>query len=81
MNKKGFDIKKITSMRLFFPIVCLLLMLIVAAFTIPGFFKVSITNGVLYGYMVDIVNRCSELIFLAVGLTLVTAASGGQEED
>lgn len=79
MNKKGFDIKKVTSMHMFFPIVCLLLMLVVAAVTIPGFFKVSITNGVLYGYMVDIVNRSSELIILAVGMTLVTAASGGQD--
>ena len=79
MNKKGFDIKKVTSMHMFFPIVCLLLMLVVAAVTIPGFFKVSITHGVLYGYMVDIVNRSSELIILAVGMTLVTAASGGQD--
>ena len=39
----------------------------------------NITNGVLYGYIVDIVNRSSELIILAVGMTLVTAASGGQD--
>ncbi|MGN1167538.1 MAG: ABC transporter permease [Lachnospiraceae bacterium] len=79
MNKKGFNIKKITSMRLFLPIVCLLAMLVVAAIAIPGFFKISITNGVLYGYIVDIVNRSSELVILAVGMTLVTAASGGQD--
>lgn len=66
-------------MRLFLPIVCLLVMLVVAAFTIPGFFKVSITNGVLYGYPIDVINRASELVILAVGMTLVTAASGGQD--
>lgn len=79
MNKKEFDIKKLTSMRLFLPIVCLVAMLIVAAVTIPGFFKISITNGVLYGYPVDVINRASELVILAVGMTLVTAASGGQD--
>ncbi len=79
MNKKEFDIKKLTSMRLFLPILCLLAMLVVAAFTIPGFFKISITNGVLYGYPVDVINRASELVILAVGMTLVTAASGGQD--
>ena len=29
MNKNGFDMKKLTSMRLFLPIVCLLAMLVV----------------------------------------------------
>lgn len=71
--------KKLTSMRLFLPIVCLAAMLVVAAVTIPGFFKISITNGVLYGYPIDVVNRASELAILAVGMTLVTAASGGQD--
>ena len=79
MNKKEFDMKKLTSMRLFLPIVCLLAMLVIATVTIPGFFKISITNGVLYGYPIDVINRASELVILAVGMTLVTAASGGQD--
>ena len=77
MNKDS--IKKITSMRLFLPIVCLVAVLLVNLITTPGFFKVSINNGVLYGYIVDVVNRASELVILAVGMTLVTAASGGQD--
>ena len=77
MNKNS--IKKITSMRLFLPIVCLVAVLLVNLITTPGFFKVSINNGVLYGYIVDVVNRASELVILAVGMTLVTAASGGQD--
>ena len=71
--------KKITSMRLFMPIVCLLAVLLINVITTPGFFKVSINNGVLYGYIVDVINRASELVILAVGMTLVTAASGGQD--
>ena len=47
MNKDS--IKKITSMRLFLPIVCLVAVLLVNLITTPGFFKISINNGVLYG--------------------------------
>lgn len=77
--KKTFDFKKITGMRLFMPIVCLLAVLLVNVITTPGFFKISLNNGVLYGYIVDVVNRASELVILAIGMTLVTAASGGQD--
>lgn len=66
-------------MRLFLPLACLVVMLIVASITIEDFFMISMKNGVLFGYLVDIVNRSSELIILAVGMTLVTAASGGQD--
>jgi len=34
---------------------------------------------VFYGYIIDIINRSSELIILAVGMTLVVAASGGTD--
>ena len=77
--EKKFDIKKITKMRLFMPLVCLLVVLLVNVITTPSFFQISINNGVLYGYIVDVVNRASELVILAVGMTLVTAASGGQD--
>lgn len=78
-SKTSFDIKKITSMRLFLPIVCLLAVLLVNVITTPNFFVVSIKGGVLSGYIVDVINRASELVILAVGMTLVTAASGGQD--
>lgn len=76
-NKTG--IKKITSARLFMPLVCLAAVLLVNVITTPDFFKVSINNGVLFGYVIDVINRASELVILAVGMTLVTAASGGQD--
>lgn len=69
--------KKLTSMRLFMPLVCLLAIIIVATITIPGFLSMSLKNGVPYGYPVDVINRASELVILSVGMTLVTAASGG----
>lgn len=79
MNKEQSFLKKLTSMRLFLPIMCLLVIIIVATITIPGFLTLSLKNGVPYGYPVDVINRASELVILAVGMTLVTAASGGQD--
>ena len=78
-EKKTSGLKKITSMRLFMPIVCLLVIIVVATVTIPGFLNITLNNGVPYGYPVDVINRASELVILAVGMTLVTAASGGQD--
>ena len=79
MSNTKFVLKKITSARLFMPLVCLAAVLLVNVITTPGFFKVSINNGVLFGYVIDVINRASELVILAVGMTLVTAASGGQD--
>ena len=78
MNKS--KLKKITSARLFLPIVCLIAVLLLNVIRTPDFFNVSIRNGVLYGYIVDVINRASELVILAIGMTLVTAASGGQDQ-
>ena len=78
-EKKSFNWKAITQHRLFLPIVCLLVVLLVNVIKTPNFFAVSIKNGVLYGYLVDVVNRASELVIVAIGMTLVTAASGGQD--
>lgn len=61
------------------PIVCLLVVLLSNVISTPDFFNVSIQNGVLYGYVIDVINRASELVILAIGMTLVTSASGGQD--
>lgn len=76
---KSVQIKKITSHHLFMPFICLAVVLLINVIKTPDFFSVSINNGVLYGYVIDVINRASELVILAVGMTLVTAASGGQD--
>ena len=73
------NLKKITSYRLFLPILCLILVLFINVIKTPTFFDVSIKNGVLYGYIIDVINRASELVILAVGMTLVVASSGGTD--
>lgn len=75
MNK----IKKITSYDLFLPIMCFILVLLINVIKTPTFFEVSIKNGVFYGYIIDVINRASELVILAVGMTLVVASSGGTD--
>lgn len=77
--KKGFNLKKLTEHHLFMPLICLAVVLLVNVIKTPNFFEISINHGVLYGYLIDIINRASELVILAIGMTLVTAASGGQD--
>ena len=44
-----------------------------------NFFTISINNGILYGRLIDILNRGSEAAILAIGMTLVVAASAGTD--
>ncbi|MCR5304829.1 MAG: ABC transporter permease, partial [Lachnospiraceae bacterium] len=45
----------------------------------PDFFNITVKNGVLYGRLIDILNRGSEIAILAVGQTLVVAVSAGTD--
>lgn len=79
MAEKKFNFRSITQNRLFLPLVCLIVVLLSNLIKTPDFFVISMHDGVLYGYIIDVINRASELVILAVGMTLVTAASGGQD--
>ncbi len=72
-------IKKVTKLTLFLPLVCLVLVLLLNLIKDPGFFKIAVNNGVLYGRLIDILNRGSEIAILAIGQTLVVAASAGTD--
>lgn len=78
-TEKFKSLKAITSKQLFLPLFALVLMLIINVIITPSFFKISIQNGVLYGYIIDILNRSCELVILAVGMTLVVASSRGTD--
>ena len=71
--------KRITGFRLFLPILCLLLVLLVNLIQTPTFFKITVQNGVFYGFIIDIINRSSGLVIMALGMTLVVASSGGTD--
>ena len=79
LRGRSFSLSGIVRKQLFLPIFALFLMLIFNVINTPDFFKVSIQNGVLYGYIIDIINRACELVILAVGMTLVVASSRGTD--
>jgi ribose/xylose/arabinose/galactoside ABC-type transport system permease subunit len=72
-------VKKLTKRALFMPIFCMVLVLLVNLIKSPAFFSIAIQNGVLYGRLIDILNRGSEIAILAVGQTLVVAVSAGTD--
>lgn len=76
---KSFHWGRIVKHHLFLPIACLVVVLLTNVIKTPDFFQISLNNGMLYGYVIDVINRASELVILAVGMTLVTASSGGQD--
>jgi simple sugar transport system permease protein len=62
--------------RTFWPIATLGLLLLFNLATNPHFFSITLRNGHLYGSLVDILNRASPLMIIAIGLTLVIATHG-----
>lgn len=81
-QKTKFNWSKYSQLML--PIVSILLIVLFNLFRDPGFFSVEIAknnagNTVLTGNLISIFNGASELAVLAMGMTLVTAACGGQD--
>jgi simple sugar transport system permease protein len=72
-------IRKIVKYKLFLPLFCLVLVLLINLFKDPSFFSIAINNGVLFGRLIDVLNRGSEIAILAVGQTLVIAVSAGTD--
>ena len=79
-------LKKVSKKPLFLPLFSVLLVLIInviydATQGNPpfAFFQISITEGALYGRIIDILNRGSEAAILAIGMTLVVSSSAGTD--
>jgi simple sugar transport system permease protein len=68
--------KRIRENRLFWPLVALALIFIFNAIFSPGFFKLGILNGHLYGNLIDVFNNSAPLMLVALGMTLVIATGG-----
>lgn len=70
--------------QLTIPIIAICLLVLFNLIRDPGFFSIGIMhnndgNVVLAGNLISIINGASELAILAMGMTLVTAACGGQD--
>ena len=82
--KPGAWLKNLVRQQIFIPLAALLILVVFNLIADPGFFKITMgqnSNGdpVLSGYLITILNNASELVILAIGMTLVTSASGGQD--
>jgi simple sugar transport system permease protein len=80
----GKRFQKLMKSQLVVPLFALLLLVVFNLIRDVGFFSLSITtnnagNSVLSGNIISILNGASELAILAIGMTLVTAACGGQD--
>ena len=84
MSKKYDKKFSLNLGQLTIPIIAILLLVLFNLFRDPSFFYIGIAhnndgNIVLSGNLVSIINGASELAVLAIGMTLVTAACGGQD--
>lgn len=75
---------RLVRQQLFIPLAALLLLALFNLIADPAFFKITLGynsagNPVLTGFLITILDSGSELAILAIGMTLVTAASGGQD--
>ncbi len=77
---------KLTKQQLFLPIFSMFLVMAIniiydisAGNEALSFFTISIKNGILYGRIIDILNRGSEAAILAIGMTLVVSSSAGAD--
>ena len=70
-----------TAGQLAIPLTALALLLLFNLIRDPGFFSITINpnNGTLDGSIIGIISNASELAIIAMGMTLVTSACGGQD--
>ena len=76
--------KSIVRKQIFIPIAALLILVLFNLIADPSFFQITMQPNsegynVLSGNIISIIDRASELVILAIGMTLVTSASGGQD--
>ena len=84
MNKKSLSAFFAKYSQLLIPLIAILLLVVFNLFRDISFFSVAFTTNnkgdlVLQGNLISILNGASELVILSMGMTLVTAASGGQD--
>ena len=67
---------RFSESMLFLPTLALVLILVADFFLIPGFFRIEVKGGHLYGSLIDILVHSSPTMILAIGMTLVIATGG-----
>src|SRR5436309_14296053 len=65
-----------TWSKLQWPLAALALVLLFNLFLTPGFLRLEIKDGRLYGSLIDVLNRGTPVALAALGMTLVIATGG-----
>ncbi len=83
-KEKGGFLNNLLHQQIIIPLAALLLLFLFNLIVDPSFFKITLGynsagNPVLSGFLITILDSGSELAILAIGMTLVTAATGGQD--
>ena len=68
---------KVHGSHLFLPLSVLALLIVINLIKGADYFSITVINGALYGNIPNILFGASELVILAIGMTLVTASSRG----
>lgn len=78
IRSKNLDFASIMRSKITWAAIAEILILIVCLIVRPDFFNISYqpSTGMLYGNLIDIVNRSSEITIIAMGMTLVLALGG-----
>ena len=78
MSKSKFNLSDITKSKIFWAVVAEFLILVVCLFKRPDFFKIDYqpATGMLYGNLIDIINRSAEITIIGMGMTMVIALGG-----
>jgi simple sugar transport system permease protein len=76
MRQSRFSWARLRDNKVFWPVVALVLIMLFNALFTPGFFNLEIKEGHLFGNLIDILNRGSALMLLAIGMTMVIATGG-----
>jgi simple sugar transport system permease protein len=71
--------KRSQGFQLFLPLSVLAILILINLIKGADYFSISLINGALYGNIPNILFGASELVILAIGMTLVTSSSGGQD--
>jgi ribose/xylose/arabinose/galactoside ABC-type transport system permease subunit len=65
--------------HLFLPLSVLLILIVINLIKGADYFSITMVNGAFYGNIPNILFGAAELVILSIGMTLVTAASQGQD--
>jgi galactofuranose transport system permease protein len=76
MNDSTFSWHRLRDSQLFWPLLALALIMLFNLIFTPNFYNIEIKDGHLSGFLIDILNRGSILMLVAIGMTMVIATGG-----